>query len=583
MQKRWQLAPKVDAEIIKQFPELNEVVLQLLNNRGLNNQALIDEFLLPNYDAHVHDPFLFKDMAKAVERIFLAAKRQEKVMIYGDYDADGVCSTTIMFATLKKLGAEVDYYIPFREGEGYGLNLPAAQKIAERKFTLVITVDCGVSNHKEIAYLKEQGIDTIVLDHHQEPMERPQAFALIDPALVDSGYPYKYLCGAGVGFKVVQALMLKQSQSDIMVTLPSGYEKWLLDLVALATVADICPLIGENRALVKYGLIVLEKTKRLGLQKMIKSINENNNQVMDTKFIGWRLAPRLNAAGRIGHAGNSFNLLICDEQDKADNLIINLEDSNMLRQKMTEKAMKEALEYLSDTVLTSRILVAVNDGWEMGIVGLVAGRLTDRFSRPALIMTKKTEVIGNETVVKFVGSGRSIPAFDITKALKECDELLARYGGHAQACGFTILGEDNLEKFKIKIMALAEEKLQNADLRPTIDIEAEVKLAEINWELWENINKFEPFGEGNDVPLFVARHLIVETIKAVGNDGKHLSVLVSQEGYPNLHKLIGFSFGEWCAKLKRGDKIDVIFELGVNQWNGNRELQLKIIDLKLSE
>jgi single-stranded-DNA-specific exonuclease len=565
------------ADLAEKFPEISPIILQLLYNRQLTRQSDIDAFLSANYDDYIHDPFLFKDMPKAMERLFSAVKKREKVMIYGDYDADGVCSTTILWKALSALGLDSDIYIPFREGEGYGLNQAVAERIAAQGYQLVITVDCGISNAAEIAYLKEQGIETLVLDHHEEPLARPPALAIINPSLSDSGYPPIRLCAAGVAFKFVQAIISYQDRINSPVKLPEGFDKWLLDLVAIATVGDIMPLLDENRIFVKYGLTVLSKTRNLGLARLMEMINNKNE--LDAEYLGWRIVPRLNAAGRVNHASVAFNLLVAKDNDEADKWVECLEKNNRDRQQITEKIVTEALARLEDLSDEQRVIFIAGDGWPAGVVGLVAGKLSDRFHRPALVFTR-TEEAG---VVKYSGSGRSIEEFDITAGLKECHELLARYGGHPQACGLTIFGEDNYQQFQDKLNRLAKEKLTGVELLPVLNIETEIRLSDISWQLLDELEKFEPFGEGNEQPLFCAKKLIVEQVQTVGADGKHLKVQVSQAGSPNIHKLIGFSFGDWCARLCAGEEIDIVFELGVNEWNGNREIQLKIVDLKKSD
>ncbi len=564
-------------ELAEKFPEINPIILQLLYNRRLTEQKDIDAFLSANYDDYIHDPFLFHDMESAMERLFLAVKNREKIMIYGDYDADGVCSTTILYKALSALGLESETYIPFREGEGYGLNQKIAQQIAAQGYQLVITVDCGISNAKEIAYLKEQGIETIVLDHHEEPLSRPPALAIINPSLSDSGYPPIRLCAAGVAYKFVQAIIVHQDKINSPVKLPDGFDKWLLDLVAIATVGDIMPLIDENRIFVKYGLTVLSKTRNLGLLRLMEMINNKNE--LNAEYLGWRIVPRLNAAGRINHASVALNLLIAKDSDEADKWVEMLEQNNRDRQQITEKIVTEAIARLEDLSDEQKIIFIAGDGWPAGVVGLVAGKLSDRYHRPALVFARNEE----NGIVKYSGSGRSIEEFDITAGLRECHEFLARYGGHPQACGLTVLGEDNYQKFQDKLTLLAKEKLTGVRLLPVINIEAEIRLADISWRLLDELEKFEPFGEGNERPLFCAKKLIIEQVQTVGADGKHLKVRVSQEGNPDIHKLIGFSFGDWCARLSAGEEIDIVFELGVNEWNGNREIQLKIVDLKKSE
>lgn len=591
MSKKWRFLPKIGDDFKSQFPQINEVILQLFYNRGLKAPAEIDDFLNVDYEEGILNPYLFKAMGKAVERVFEAVAKKEKVMIYGDYDADGVCATTILLQTLKSLGLAVDSYIPFRETEGYGLNLTVAKQIISQEFNLVLTVDCGVANAEEIALLRTGGVETIVLDHHQEPPARPGALAIINPSLSDSGYPFKHLCGAGVVLKFVQALMLHQEEKNSPIKLPVGFDKWFLDLVAIATVGDIVPLTRENRVLVKYGLLVLEKTKRIGLLKLIETIN-NKSGVMDSQYLGWRLVPRLNAAGRVNHASVALNLLTAKDESEAERLVQILERNNQERQLITDKILKEAeaqlglpdmpdgKSRLAGEVKDQKILWAIGEGWPAGVVGLVAGKICDKFHRPAIIFTRAGD--------KYTGSGRSIEEFDITEALKNCNSYLARFGGHSQACGLTVIGEKNLKRLQEQLTIIANEQLKAVDLSPGLTIEAEIKLQDINWEFWEELKKFEPYGEENEKPVFALKGLKVERVEAVGQNGKHLRLMASQDDpataiSSDWQKLIGFSFGGWCQKLKIGDKIDAAFELDVNEWNGSRELQLKIIDLKLSD
>ncbi len=578
MQKKWQLKPKIDRDFIDKFPEVNNIILQLLYNRGLKTEKEIDAFLFPNYDTEVLDPFLFKDMESAVKRVISAIYKNEKILIYGDYDADGICSTAILFNVLKSLGVDVETYIPFREIEGYGLNKKIVQVFIKQKHDLIITVDCGVSNSEEIALLKEQGIDTVILDHHKEPLKRPDAVAIINPSLDDSGYPFRQLCGAGVVYKFIQALNIRLEEENSPIKLPPGYEKWLLDLVAIASIADIVNLTGENRIFVKYGLIVLEKTINSGLKKLVESINYKSG-IIDTTFVGWRIVPRLNAAGRIEHASLALNLLLEKEEKKAEKMVEFLEVNNKKRQQITENILNAALSQIKDVSDQQKLLCIVGEKWPAGVVGLVAGRISDKYNRPTLVISRE----GGEKLqdAKFVGSGRSVQGFDITDALKKCEKFLTRFGGHSQACGFSIVGENNFLKFKKEMEKISLEKLAENDLTPVMEIDTEINITDIDWRLWEDLDKFEPFGEGNEKPIFASFGLRVEQIQAVGIDGKHLRLKVSQR--EKMQKLIGFSFGEWCSKLKNGDIIDIVFELDINEWNGNRELQLKLVDLKLSE
>ncbi len=573
---KWKIAELISEEFKNKFPEIDPVVLQLLANRGIKTQEQIDEFLYPDYSQDIHDPFLFLDMEKAVERVFRAVEKNEKIIVHGDYDADGVCSALIMVAVLEAMGAEVQVYIPHRELEGYGLNMQTVEELGKNGVSLIITTDCGISNRAEIKRAAELGIDVIITDHHAEPPELPEAaFAIIDPHLAREKYPFRELSGAGVAFKFVQAILRspKFQVSGFEID-AEAFEKWLLDLVAIATITDIMPLLGENRTLVKYGLLVLNKTQRLGLKKLIESLGLNKNKDLDARNVAFQIGPRLNAAGRIDHANQAYELLKTDDENEVDDLVSVLNKTNEGRQSLSERVTAEAKAQIGEDIGEEKFLFALGDGWPVGIVGLVAGKIADSFWRPTFVMTEKEG--------KIMGSGRSIPEFDIMEALRSTKEFLSHYGGHAGACGFTLKDKKDLKKFKNAVKKLAKKKLDGLELAPTLNIDAEVKLEKINWELFGLLEKFAPFGRANERPRYLGRGLVVENFEGVGTNGNHLRINLSHENGQK-KKFIGFCFGEWCQKLKAGDKVDVVFEVDVNEWNGNRELQMKIIDLKMSE
>ena len=566
----WRLAPALEPEFQNQFPELKPIVLQLLLNRGLTSQQQIDEFLNPDYGTDLHDPFLFVDMEKVVTRILTAIEKRQKIVVYGDYDADGVCATAILASTLKALGADIEIYIPFRETEGYGLNLEAAKSLIEQGTKVLVTVDCGISNFAEVEALTKAGVEVIVTDHHQEPIKLPQAFAIINQNTSRDTYPYKNLAGSGVAFKVAQGLLARHNNFKVK-TLPLGWEKWLLDLVAIGTIADMMLILGENRTLVNYGLVVLQKTKRLGLQELMNVANTDLSKI-DDRTVGFQIAPRLNAAGRLEHANTAYELLVTEDREEAKRLAQAINTTNQQRQQLTETITQEANQLLGAPG-DRKLLAVVGEGWPTGVVGLIAGRLSDAHYRPALVISR----FGGE----IIGSGRSIEGFNIVKALQQADQYLARYGGHAQACGFTLKDEASLKPFLEKMEQLASEQLSGKQLVKGLEIDAEVKLEDINWELFEEIEKFRPFGEGNRKPRFISHGLTVVETQSVGKDAKHLRLMVNHEKSIS-RKMIGFGFGHWLGKIKTGDSVDAVFEVDVNEWNGNRELQLKLVDLKLS-
>jgi len=576
---RWQVKDSVTKEFLDKFPEIDPVILQLLWNRGVKVQEQIDEFLYPDYSQDIHDPFLFIEMRQAVERTLLAIRNKEKIMVHGDYDADGVCSALMVVSLLEALGADVDVYLPHRELEGYGLNPQSVEEFKKNGVNLIITTDCGISNHEEVKKVKKMGMDIIITDHHAEPPVLPEGtVAIINPHLKREIYPFRDLAGVGVAFKFAQAILKEiqirpNEEYGIKPEEAETFEKWILDLVAIGTITDMMPIVGENRTLVKYGLIVLNKTKRIGLKKLIESLGGNKGKLYDVRTIAFQIGPRLNAAGRINHANQAYNLLKTENLDEVDNAVQNLNKTNEERQSISERVTTEVKEQIGE-VGDKKVLFALGNDWPMGIVGLVAGKITDKFWRPTFVMVEKDGTIS--------GSGRSIPEFDITAALQKAKKYLSRYGGHNGACGFTLKKKEVLEDFKKAMAKIAEEKLAGVILEPILEIDTETHLKKINWELFELLEKFSPFGKGNEHPRYLARGLRIDNLESVGSNGNHLRMMLSQ-GNGDRKKFIGFCLGDWCEKIKISDNIDVVFEVDVNEWNGNRELQLKIIDLRLSE
>ncbi|MFH1235382.1 MAG: single-stranded-DNA-specific exonuclease RecJ [Parcubacteria group bacterium] len=564
MQKKWVIAEPISKEIRNKFPEIHPVILQLLFNRGIRTQEQIDEFMNPDWGEDIHDPFLFRDMRKAVERIRQAIQKGESVVVYGDYDADGVSASAILFETLTALGAkDVHVHLPHRETEGYGLNVPAVKELVKRKAHVIITCDCGTSNWEEVAVANKAGIDVIITDHHHEPKQMPEPFAFLNPQLSKETYPFKHLAGGGVAFKLIQGLVAEDRKKEKK--LSEGFEKWLLDLVAISTVTDMMPLVGENRTLVHYGLVVLKKTKRIGLQALMKTARGRLEDI-DTHTIGFQIGPRLNAAGRMDHANTAFELLIERSSEVAAEIAEKLDTKNRERQRLSEIMVKEAEKQLVGS--DERILIVQGKEWPVGIIGLVAGRMSDRYHRPAFALGEK----GND----IVGSGRSVPNFDITGALAAHSDLFSRYGGHTQACGFT-MPKKHLKAFHTTFKKIGRQ-IPSKDLIPMEHADAEIGLDDVNWKLYEIAEKFEPFGEDNPFPRFVARGVEIVECQKVGKDGKHLRLQV-RHASDLVRKVIAFGFSGHEA-LTAGAKFDMMFEVSVNEWNGNRELQLKLVDAR---
>ncbi|PIS43052.1 MAG: single-stranded-DNA-specific exonuclease RecJ [Candidatus Kerfeldbacteria bacterium CG08_land_8_20_14_0_20_40_16] len=571
MNKEWKVLAKAPLEFKSKFPEIPPVVLQLLYNRKLTEKEEVDEFLNPDYDKHTHDPYLFKDMKKAVKRIWKAIQNKEKVVVHGDYDADGVCGSVILYDTLKTLGAAVDIYLPHREKEGYGMNKQTVEELADQGTNLIITTDCGISNQEEVDLANSHSIDVIITDHHAPPENIPKAYAILNPHQKEETYPYQFLVGAGIAFKLASAL-IKEAARHSRQSLPQGFEKWLLDLVAISTVTDIAPLKGENRALVKYGMVVLKKTRRPGLKALLSIINPRRGRI-DTFTIGYQIGPRINAAGRIDHANLAFELLTAESEPAAKALASRLHLNNQERQKATNSLMQKVKAQLQDFTEEQKLIFAVGQEWPAGIIGLVAGKIADEFYRPVLILTEQNG--------RVTGSGRSVAEFNIVKALEKTQIYFDRWGGHAQACGFTLKKVELVEKFRFDFEKIVEQELAEKKLTPFIEIEAEVKLGEVDWEFYDYLEKFNPFGEANPKPLFVAYQAQVLDWQKVGENGQHLKLLLEQNG--NAKKAIGFNFGAWADCLSIGDLVNIVFEVGVNEWNGNRELEIKIIDIKKSD
>lgn len=560
-----------------QFPEIDPVLLQLLWNRGLRTQEEIDVYLGPDWNREAFAPDLFLRMKDAVSRVFASLKKGEVITVHGDYDADGVCGSAVLLATLRDICRSLGFdekkmtsYIPHREKEGYGMSVETIEHLHEHDQTkLVITVDCGISNKPAIDRGFELGIDTIVCDHHTMPVELPGTAILIHPLVPGETYPNKLLCGTGVAFKLASGLIEEARRRGA--DFPEGHEKWLLDLVAIATVTDVMPLTGENRVLEKFGLLVLNKTKRKGLLKLLEVAGSTLGE-LDTVSIGFQIGPRLNAAGRMTHASAALELLLEEDDLRATQLALQLHETNIARQKASQQMYMEAKAQLGD-VTGQKLLVAVQEGWGAGLVGLVAGKLLNEFHVPVLVVGCDGE--------KFVGSGRSIDGFDVTAALRAAAEHLDKFGGHPQACGFSTTGEDRFEKAVDVMKAFASEQIDDALLSPSLKIDAEIQLEDITWELYDNIQTIRPFGTGNPSPLFISRGLKVVTCSAVGKDASHLKLRVQ---FPNVKivNAIGFRFGEWISKLTLGCSVDLVYEIDVNEWNGNRELQIKIMDICLA-
>ena len=559
MKKQWKLKELVGTQLLE-LPEYPQLILRLLALRGITEAEAIRDFLDPDYEK-LRNPFLFREMQRSVDRIEQAIANQEVVAIYADYDADAVTACAVAYLALTKLGAKVIYYIPDRFSEGYGMSAEGINQLHAQNAKVVITVDCGINARSEADICKGLGIDLIITDHHEVIAELPAAYSIINPKNPTDNYPFPYLTGVGVAYKLVQALFSKSS---------TGWEKWLLDLVAIGTVADLQNLTDENRILVSFGLKVLPKTRWPGLAALIR-VAGIEGQKFDTFTLGFILAPPINAAGRIKHADIAFKLLIEQNPAVADKLAIELIDLNRQRQMLTDQVLSEAraqVEINSD----KKIILVSGLEWPKGVVGLVAGKLMEEYNRPVLVVSVDSQGIAT-------GSARSTVDFDIVSALGYAKEHIQKYGGHKQAAGLTLHG-DNLEKLHQKLLEYAE-SLNLTTQDRVIHVDAEVLPEDVTWQNLELLEKLAPFGMGNPKPKLLGRSLEIIDYKTVGNANQHLKLKVKFGEH--LLEAIAFNQGFWASQITMGIKLDCVFELSANEWNGRKDMQLKISDIKIHE
>lgn len=578
--KRWSIAPPIPNAVLDRFRlhGFSPVMAQVLYNRGQDTPEKALAFLDGN--GTFHDPFQLYGMHQAVGRIRQAIKRGEQIVVYGDFDADGVTSTALLVQALQALGARVAPYIPDRIEEGYGLHIDALDKLHRQGAGLVITVDCGIRSVDEVRHARQIGLDLIVTDHHSVGDQRPDdAIAVINPKLDarlaleegrTNGYPEDMLAGVGVAYKLAQALFKATEMNDRRNFKPTIQLEDLLDLVALGTVADLAPLDRlENRELVRRGLKVLSEAKRPGVYELM-DVAGVKPETCSAMTIGFMLGPRINAAGRLGSAMIAYELLTTRDMVRAGELARQLQELNVQRQDFTNQALEVARELAFAVSEDVPLIFADSPEFRPGIVGLVAGRLCESYYRPAVVVQ-----VG-ETESR--GSCRSIPEFDITAALDLCADLLVRHGGHAPAAGFTVLNE-NLPKLRERLMEIAADKLAARELRPTLSIDAVVHPEMLDEWLASDLRRLEPTGAGNDAPLFAARRMRVVEARRVGQDGKHLKLRFLN----GMHMIDGIAFrmGDWADRLEQ--HMDVAFHLELNEWNGRVKPQLNIQDLRFCD
>ncbi len=573
LQPKWLVAPPAPLSFLQSLP-MHPLLAQVLYNRGLHTAAEANAFL-SGEDASAVNPYKLAGMAPAVHRILRAIRSGETICVYGDFDVDGVSSTVLLVMALQAAGGRAGPYIPDRVDEGYGLNLDAITRIAT-KATLLVTVDCGIRSSIEVAHANQLGMDVIVTDHHTVGPQLPPALAVINPRRADCPSKFDRLAGVGVAYRLAQAVLraIANDGGRLSADEAAAVEESLLDLVALGTVADVMPLLGENRSLVRRGLALLNSAPRPGIEALMHVADLGRGNV-DSTAISFRLAPRLNAAGRLQHAKLAYDLLRTTDATTAYLQAKTLEDLNRRRRTLTEAAQIEAEQQLAAELADDPPLLMVGSAnFEHGIVGLVAGKLAERFYRPALVLRHEEESAR--------GSARSIPEFNISHALDQVGDLLLRHGGHPLAAGFTVKSA-NLPALRTALMQLAAAELgERSELRPTLAIDAETGLEELTWSVVEQFGRLEPTGEENRPPVLLARGCRVRSVRTVG-DGKHLKLGLDSGPGTHVFDAVGFRLGEWQATLHEDSHVDVVFQAEINEWQGQRRLQLNLQDVRLAE
>jgi single-stranded-DNA-specific exonuclease len=549
-----------DIKIVSKGANVSPFLAKILLSRGMKDIDKIKEFINPSL-YKLNDPFLLKDMKKAVVRIKQAIEANERIVIYGDYDVDGITSTSVMINFLSGICSNVDYYIPDRIDEGYGLSMGAIDKINQAGTALIITVDCGITAVDEVRHIKELGMDVIITDHHECKEVLPEAFAIVSPCRPDSEYPFNELAGVGVVYKLVCAMCMELGLGELHYN--------YLDLVALGTVADVVPLVGENRIIVKHGLRSLEKTNNTGLQVMLECCNLKDKQITSWG-IGFLIAPRINAAGRVGNAGRAVELLTTSDRSTALEIATQLNEENKYRQETELEIFHEAIAKIEQDIdlEKEKVLVVAGEGWHHGVIGIVASKIVEKYYRPCILISHE-DGMGK-------GSGRSIEGLDLFKALNYCGGLLDKFGGHELAAGLS-LSMENFAAFRESINIYADEIINEEDLYPKVRIDALLDTDDINIANIRELDVLAPFGAGNPGPVFEFDGLKICDIKTL-SEGKHLKTLM---GNKELHvEAIGFGMGSMAQNYNRNDLVDVAGALEINTWNSIDKVQLNLRDIK---
>ena len=560
MNKKWECYD-IDEKLLYDFMQkykLNEILARVLISKNITKKDDMDLFMNPTRK-DFHDPFLMPDMNIIVDRILKAIDNEEKIMIYGDYDADGITSITVLKTFLEERGLKVESYIPNRLDEGYGLNKEAIKKIYDSGYRLIITVDCGISGIDEVDYANSLGMEVLITDHHEPGQNLPNALAIVDAKRKDNQYPFNQLAGVGVVFKLIQAISIRLKLDE------KEYLKYL-DIVCIGTISDIVPLSDENRVIAKLGLKLVNQTKNIGLKALLEILGFKQ---IDSGIISFGVAPRINACGRMGNEKVALDLFLSKDYETARKIAIKLNEYNSERQAIEKRIFDEATEKIEKEEKENACIIVGGEGWHHGIIGIVASKVTDMYFKPSILICFE-ENIGK-------GSGRSIPGFDLHEALMNCSTYIDKFGGHSMAIGIS-LQKKNFEKFKKEF----EEYAQNChihDIIPVIQIDEETSLSQINIETVKQLSLLEPYGEANKIPIFLIRNLKVQAIRSL-SEGKHLKLKLGQDNF--MIDAIGFNMGDLATQYQIGDKVDVVGALEVNSFNGNEQIQINLQDLRKS-
>jgi len=556
-----------EKEIKTLSKELNvcNTTASLLVSRDIKSFKAAKTFFRPSLD-HLHDPFLMKDMDKAVKRIFEAIKNDEKILIYGDYDVDGTTSVALVCKYLKSNSTnQISTYIPDRYDEGYGISYQSIDYAADNEFSLVIALDCGIKAIDKISYANNKKIDYIICDHHKPETTIPDAAAVLNPLREDCKYPFKYLCGCGIGFKLIQALDLSQDDWE------SNIESYL-DLVAVAIGADLVPLIGENRTLCYFGLKTINTSPTIGLKAIIRGINKPEITLSEVSFY---IAPRINSAGRIKHGNNAVELLLEENFDNAITFSKEIDNFNLERRGLDQLITNQALKQIENNEEQKNFTTVVfKKDWHKGVIGIVASRLIEKYYRPTLVFTKSNDVLA--------ASARSVKGYDVYNAIESCREHLIQFGGHKYAAGLTLKPE-NYSAFKSSFEKHVKKTIEKKMLTPTITIDEKIQLLDITPKFFRILKQFAPFGPSNKQPVFLSENLKdTGYCKTVGEDDKHLKLSLKQ-GNSDVFKAIAFGLGDKLSLIKNKAQFSGVFNIAENNWNGAKSIQLKLLDIKSND